>query len=913
MKFQTRLYVGFGLVLFITCVISFVMFLTLSRMNNDMELIVHDKYVKARLTTELRNEFVQLDRRVLGLFIRTGHSRQELDEMSEVISSTSAMTTDLMQEMRNQIYLPSGQAIYMRIHAAYNEYYDYLDQVIHMLRDARYVEALQMVSTDMDTIRQQLDHDILQFKSIQESEMEATLTQASDRLQLFVIITFALVAVLLLCSLVIAVWSVRRLRDSLQRVVGVLNTVKYSEQEALPRITVEADDEIGRIAEAFNVMADSLEKKTLEQRLNEEKLIGQHWIKSMVAEVTKGYQGIEDMTSLARWFISKVTPMVGATYGIFYYRHDDMLIKEASYAASGESFGKPHFLLGEGLIGQCAREQKPVIIDAPPVDYIRIRSGIGDAPPRQIVILPVTFRGRTEGVVELASFHELNETSMELLEELIETLGVTISSIAGQMQVQKLLKEAQVFTEELQTQSEELQQQQEELTTLNEQLGDQFKQTEQRNKQLEMLKLDLESKNDELLQASRYKSEFLANISHELRTPLNSILVLSQILVENAEDQLSDKQLEYVQTIYSSGNELLKLINEILDLSKIESGKMTVIVDEVPLQEFVIGLVQHFKVAAEKKAIAFDIKLDASLERDVLQTDGQKLQQIIRNLLSNAMKFTEYGRVCLSVYPLTNDEAIDLGLDSAQGEWLAFEVKDTGIGIPQEKLDMIFESFQQADGTTSRKYGGTGLGLAISKQLVELLNGTIRVASEVGVGSTFTIYIPKRIQPDAEAPKSGVKEQVAVTVENISVPVIDEHSDDEDDGVVMDNDKLKGRKILLIDDDMRNIYALTSALENYGFHVIFAENGKEGLGTLEEHADTDLILMDIMMPRMDGYEAIRKIREQPRFAELPIIALTAKAMKDDRDKCMEAGANDYISKPVNIRQLLSLIHVWLSG
>lgn len=910
MKFQTRLYIGFGIVIVMAFLISLIMVITTSRLNSDIGVLVNDKYKKVRLATDLRNNFISMDQEVYQTFIDAGHSEIQLEELSHTLSETAASSKDLMKELEQIAFLPEAMDLLDRIQFLHNEYIRISTNVIALLREDHYDDAIHMVYEEITDIRDELDDKVFDFKSLQEREMEVTLDKASSDFQTSITISVILAVLLLISIFGIAIWSVSSIRKSLRGVSNVIKQVKHSDPLNLPRIQITVQDEIGSIADAYNHMADSLEEKTIEQQKHALELEGQYWLKSMVAEISTGYQGIEDIKALAHWFITKVTPMVNANYGVLYLKEEDVYVKTASYAGDGSDIGTAHIKLNEGLVGQCAAEQRIMVINHPPANYIKIQSGTGHASPAQIVIMPITYNGVTEGVLELAAFHEINELQMMFLQEVIDTLGVTISSIAGQMQVQRLLKEAQIFTEELQTQSEELQQQQEELTTLNEQLGDEFKLSEQKNKQLELLKKDLESKNEQLLLASQYKSEFLANISHELRTPLNSILVLSQVLAENKDQQLSDKQLEYVQTIHSSGDELLKLINEVLDLSKIESGKMNVMLEEVKAKEIVDASAKSFQLIADKHGIGFHIHVDPSLEHLTLHTDGQKVQQIINNLLSNAIKFTKHGQVDFSLYIAAGDE---LGMDQDL-EWLAFEIKDTGIGIPRDKLELIFESFQQVDGTTSRKYGGTGLGLAISKQLATLLRGFIRVSSQAGLGSTFTLYIPLSTELHAESLEESTvasKNNKNSTVRDIAPVYTESISSTEDQVNRMDRHQIEGKKILLIDDDMRNIYALTSALESYGLHVIFSENGEDGLQMLQEHPDTDLVLMDIMMPKMDGYEAIRYIRESEQFRDLPIIALTAKAMKEDKAKCIQAGANDYISKPIHIDQLLSLIHVWL--
>ena len=426
------------------------------------------------------------------------------------------------------------------------------------------------------------------------------------------------------------------------------------------------------------------------------------------------------------------------------------------------------------------------------------------------------------------------------------------------------------------------------------------------------MKEALEEKAQQLEVSSQYKSEFLANMSHELRTPLNSLLILAQILSENEASHLTEKEKEYIRTIYTSGHDLLRLINDILDLAKVESGKLEVIQNEVELQEVQDYVLKQFSPIAAQKDIQFHIQLEHDLPKYVF-TDKHRLQQILNNLLSNAFKFTETGSVSLVIRKVMKERFNnDIHASKQDKDMLAFSVIDTGIGIPIEKQKAIFDAFKQADGTTSRKYGGTGLGLSISRETANLLGGFIELNSAVGKGSNFTLYLP--ILPSSEKTvelTSFIEEASAgLQYEDDSLdhyPEIEESQEIKKYG----KSSLKHKKVLIVDDDIRNVYALTIALEKYEMDIIVAENGREGIEMLQENPDTDIILMDIMMPEMDGFEATRRIRKLAKYHELPIIALTAKAMKKSREECLEAGATDFISKPINIDQLFSLMHVWL--
>ena len=971
-------------------------------------------------------------------------------------------------------------------------------------------------------------------------------------------------------------------------------------------------DEIGVLTRTFNQMIVNLRNTT---QKNEE----QNWLKSNLAEFTQMLQGHRNLESASRLILSNLAPLVGASQGVFYLMdsiNDQPILKLlSSYAYKERKNLANQFRLGEGLVGQCALEKQRILLTEVPSDYIRITSGLGEAPPLNIIVLPILFETQVNAVLELASFGPFNHLHLTFLEQLTENLGVFLNNIASQLQTQQLLEESVTLTEELQTQQEELQQSNqrleeqaqeleesqflvkqsnEELQQLNEELEEkaelleiQNREVAHKNQEVEKARQSLEEKAEQLALSSKYKSEFLANMSHELRTPLNSLLILARLLADNSLSNLTEKQVEYSRTIYSAGNDLLELINDILDLAKIESGTMLLNIEQIAFVDLETSLEQTFRELAHNKELSFTIELDEKLP-SAISNDSKRLQQVLKNLLANAFKFTEQGGVKLEISMASDADQVD-------NPMIAFAVSDTGIGIAAEKQKIIFEAFQQADGTTSRKYGGTGLGLSISRELAQLLGGRIELVSEPGQGSTFTLYLPRRqdkndqntltlperttsirkaptikelpllenrpttedtsasakvlttfpheipddreiIQPGDRilliiedddkfarilldmARQQGFKTIVALQSKqglalaqqfkpnaimlDIYMPEMDgwtvldrlKHKPDtrhipvhilsvderqqrglqlgaitylqkpvspealtqvlteikgfierqvrnllivEDDRVqaqsiieligngdvystavgtgaealnilrshhfdcmVLDlglpdmsgfelieqikqepkllklpiivytgkelsrqeetqlrglaetiiiknvrsperlldetalflhrvqanlpppkrqmleqlhqNDPvLANRKILIVDDDLRNIFALTSFLESYQMQVLFAENGRDGIERLQTNPEINLVLMDIMMPEMDGYETTRAIRQQQQFRSLPIIALTAKAMPGDREKCIAAGASDYITKPVDTEQLLSLLRVWL--
>ncbi|HZN86853.1 MAG TPA: ATP-binding protein, partial [Burkholderiales bacterium] len=679
-------------------------------------------------------------------------------------------------------------------------------------------------------------------------------------------------------------------------------------------IMVEAQGEVAALKDNINEMIVNLKDTTL-------KNTEQDWLKTHLARFTRMLQGHRDLVTVSRLILSELAPLVEAQQAAFYIAagHADAAQLEllASYACPDSL---PRSIpLGEGLVGQCAYEKKRIVLGSVPGDYLRVGSALGSGAPGSVMILPVLFEGEVKAVIELASFNRFSDIHQSFLDQLTDSIGVVLHTIAANMRTEDLLQQSQTLTAELQAQQQELQKtnvrleqqalnlqqsetllksKQEELRGANEQLqekarqlSEQMRQVELKNREVEQAKAALEDKAEQLALSSRYKSEFLANMSHELRTPLNSLLILARLMADNADGNLSAKQVEFANTIYSSGTDLLSLINDILDLAKIESGTVTLNIAAERFANLRDYVERSFSQLARDKRLPFSVALDPALPQ-AIQTDGKRLQQIIKNLLSNAFKFTSKGKVALRV---------GLASAGAAGEapMVAFSVSDTGIGIPGHKQQVIFEAFQQADGTTSREFGGTGLGLSISRELARLLGGEIRVESEPGRGSTFTLTLPLAYGAGAE----GADPAVQVQEPALAAPAALEPAPRRPVSRQA-RSALKGKRALLVDDDIRNVFALTSALEQYGMVVAHAENGREGIEALKRLQDVDVVLMDLMMPDLDGYDTIRIVRRHKRYRKLPIIAVTAKAMLGDREKCISAGATDYIAKPVDVEDLL---------
>jgi len=939
-------------------------------------------------------------------------------------------------------------------------------------------------------------------------------------------------------------------------------------------IQVEARGEVAELKDNINTMINNL-------RLTTERNTEQDWLKTNLARVTGMLQGQRDLATVGRILLSELALLVNAQQGVIYQMDTEAetgMVLLSAFAADGDGGHLRRLRIGEGLVGQCAAEKQRMLISDVPPATIMVRSGLFEAVPRNVIVLPVLFEDQVKAVIELASLSLFSASHLAFLEQLTASIGIVLNSIEATMQTEGLLKQSQQLAAELQAQQTELQQTNEQLAQKAQQLAEQNVEVERKNQEIEQARRALEEKAKELALTSKYKSEFLANMSHELRTPLNSILVLGQQLADNPDGNLTPRQVEFARTIHGAGTDLLNLISDILDLSKIESGTVSVEAEEIAFASLLDTVARPFRHEAENRQLNFEVHSDPRLDRSLV-TDSKRLQQVLKNLLSNAFKFTEEGGVSLSVSPATTGWSSDHPILGNAAMVVAFEVADTGIGIPFDKQRIIFEAFQQADAGTSRKYGGTGLGLAISRELASLLGGEIQLTSSPGKGSTFTLYLPQAyvgpsispgpnldgvttslpslqlsglrvneshaepiiddrgdLQPgdpvlliveddlhfarvlcdlsremgfkvllslrgvdalalarefnptaisldvslpdllgwtvlhhlkqdprtrhipvqmltieedrkrglslgafafvtkptnpealstalarikeyacgrrkqllvvednavegssirellghddiDVQLVSSGNEALEALRQQQVDCVVLDlrlpdmsgfevlerirdtpslgdlpviaftgkELSSDEDarlhalarsvvikgvesperlldetslflhrvvadlppskqkmlDKLHRSDDALVGKKVLVVDDDVRNIFALSSVLERRGMSALTAGTGRQAITMLESTPDLAIVLMDIMMPEMDGYQTMQVIRQNARLRRLPIIALTAKAMKGDREKCLEAGASDYLAKPVDTEQLLSALRMWL--
>jgi signal transduction histidine kinase/HAMP domain-containing protein len=673
--------------------------------------------------------------------------------------------------------------------------------------------------------------------------------------------------------------NVNQLAANLTNQVRAISEVAtaVTEGDLTRQVSVEASGEVAVLKDKLNEMIRNLRETTRQN-------VEQDWLKTNRERFTRMLQGQRDLAEVSSMILSELAPLVLAQHAVFYSMtrptdgSEPRLELQAGYGFEERRHLAATFGVGEGLVGQCAKEKKRILITDVPADYVRINSGLGASPPLNIIVLPVLFEGSVRAVVELASFSPFSITHQLFLDQLPDSIGLVLNTIEADTLTENLLKQSQSQADELRSQQEELRETNEDLGRQAKLLADRNSESESKNQEIAASKLMVEEKAGQLAVSSKYKSEFIANMSHELRTPLNCLLILAEQLEDNPEHNMTPTQVEYASVILASGRDLLALVNSILDMAKVESGTATVERVDVSMTELRTTLLREFEPMARSKGLAFSIDV-ASDGPDVVFTDQQRLNQILKNLLGNAFKFTEVGEVHLAVGPASSGWDPAISTLSNAPSVVEISVRDTGVGIEEDQQSVIFEAFAQGDGSTARRYGGTGLGLSISRALVGLLGGELRVASTPGVGSTFSLYLP-----------SGER-----------TPVVR----------ALDDAPFAGMTILVVDDDVRNIFAMTALLERGQATVCTAESGVEALARLDAIAGIDLVLMDVMMPDMDGYQTMRTIRSQPQFASLPIIAVTGKVVPGERQRCMDAGANDYFSKPVSTEELMDVIMPWL--
>ncbi|MCR8979980.1 response regulator [Brevibacillus laterosporus] len=944
MTFRRKQLLGYGCILFLLLILASLVIFTMNSINENVEEISNDRSVKIKLVSDLQSKFFHIDQELSYIIAENDIQliNQKIEQMNQKILDANSLMTVIGIKMNSE----SGQQLLAQIKVHYTDYLTYQKQIVAYVKAGNKEMARAMYVGGKEVTRKNVMEITEEFKNRQQELMDEAADESVNTFHTMLLIIILSVVLCLALGIGIASWAIRSTSRSLSHISSTISGIDFKQAEKLPRIPIVTNDEIGNICESFNEMASSLEEHTIKVKEFNNKIKEQGWVKTQQANMANLTQGIQDFDSLGQEFISKIAWIIEASYGAFYLAFGKGRSKEfkkiASFASSGEEVGITSFRLGEGVVGQCAQEKRMISLKEIPEQYITIKSALGEAFPKQILIVPVTFENETVAVIEMATLESFSDLHLQLMENVTSHLGTTVNRIFDRLEVDRLLRESQAMTEELQaqseelqTQSEELQMQTEELTSINERIEEQKQYAEEKARELEQTKIELEGRTAALLKSSQYKSEFLANMSHELRTPLNSILILSEMLSENLNEKLTSEEQEYARVINSSGSDLLSLINDILDLSKVEAGKLEVVFEEVNISELPMFMESHFSHVAAQKKLTFHIEVHPDAP-DIMYTDEQRLHQILRNLLSNAFKFTEKGSVTLQI-----KKADPLHVNMIMPEedytdyYLEISVTDTGIGIAEDKREHIFEAFHQADGATSRKYGGTGLGLSICREFARLLGGCITLDSEEGRGSTFTLYIPN-MQEGMTQELFAVRTEAAVAnmeegnIDSSHPPVSNTGTlqvSVQQSQIIVEQDQLDspqaqklaqqapsmftGKRVLVVDDDNRNVFALTTTLEREGFHVVTANNGRECLEILENDPQMDIILMDIMMPEMDGYEAMQTIRQKADLKNVPIIALTAKAMKYDREKCLKAGASDYISKPLKTSQLLSVMRVWL--
>lgn len=893
----------------------------LNRNNQVMEEILKDRYVKISSINTIRYELNTIS---LALHKASAGGHDPIYEMQKVDDSIIEINGVLMY-LEPKLNTQQAYEILALFKTQYDDYQRCVADTKEYIAQGQSIALAPALSNREEALYNQLAKTVEEFKVLQEAMMDEALdrSQAASVRMTRIMVPFLLVY--LLISAGITTWILRSMIGNISRVSRVIASAADKSSD-MPRIEIDSNDELGVIAAAYNKMAEGIENFSRAEQETSIYMQGRTWLSTNIAELTTRFQDMQNPGELGSYFINHICAAVEAQYGVLYLRDKDLTFTRlAAYAIDALPHSPDNIPMGIGLVGQCASQNQKIHLEQTPEDYIKITSGLGAAKPAVLLVQPIEYGNQVLAVLELASFKPFGDLQQQLLDEIADNLGVALFGLTQQMQVKELLNESQLLneelrvqSEELQSQSEELQSQHEELKTINEQLEAHNLRSEHRRMELESIRNELQDKNQQLMQASQFKSEFLANISHELRTPLNSILILAEILGQNPDASLSAKQVEFVQTIYNSGRDLLGLINQVLDLTKIESGKMDVNYGKISLRVWLNQVQNQGLLEAGRNGVDFSVEIDPNLP-DIIYCDEQHLLRIVNNLLSNAFKFTPHGQVRLVLNQAQRVFSDELPTLSRAGTVLEIMVSDNGIGIAADKQELIFEAFKQADGATNRIYGGSGLGLSICRQTASLLGGVIEVESEPGKGSTFRVYIPcdtgvltRQIASSTEAEQEWETAELSASAAGTSLwtgtgESADESEVNEETGI----SDLSGKTVLLVDDDMRNVFALTSVLEGKQIRVLFAENGIEAIEVLQHNPHIDLIIMDIMMPKMDGYEAITTIRTMPQYQDLPIIALTAKAMRGDRLKCIEVGASDYMNKPVDIEQLLSLISVWL--
>ncbi|WP_339262905.1 ATP-binding protein [Solibacillus sp. FSL W7-1472] len=877
-----------GYIILIICLIVSALVL-----NNQITSLQSERNGVIKYDSQMRMMSNNLERQILNMesslqrYLITD-DETHLDKFNEELATWEASYEELSTIVQD---FSSGQEQLEVIHSGIE---DWINNIGQPLLNAILANNNEEVLSTFDGMQSSVAISDLQqkftaFRTFETDAIQVKVAELNDQNTALTYSLFGILTLIATATIIIFTIISRNIAGSINEVTDAIQDMNASDGKVRKRITAKTNDEVKDLVLATNSLLTTLENR--------------QWFQTNLAEVVTAYQGVDTLDELGEVLLNSLTTRTHSVYGAFYIqdiRNKNKFNKIAAFAETGDNVGRESFEVGQGFIGQSVKEKRILSYDNKDNSFHYLETALGNIPISNGIIVPIFFGQEVVAVFELASLKPYSQLHRDLIKEVVVHLGVTINSIIGRMEVIRLLNESQAMTEELQvqseelqTQSEELKMQTEELTTINERLEERTRDAEQKTHELEKVQVELRQSAEQLRQSSNYKSEFLANMSHELRTPLNSILILSEMLAENHENHLSDDELEYAKVIHDSGEDLLNLINDILDLSKVEAGKMDLWFREMDVYEIPQHIQNLFMPIANQKGLELSVDVANDLA-EIFHTDVKRFHQVLNNLLSNALKFTEEGSVTVKV-----DRArITPAMRQLSDTWITVSVTDTGIGIPKNKQNIVFESFQQADGATVRKYGGTGLGLSICREVTKLLGGWITLSSTEGQGSTFTVYLPSL--PDGNAAQTNIAVQEAVYTDAAPAMGVSKSIFDE-------------KHILIVDDDYRNIYALRQALEHKGVHILEASNGVECLNILQTATRVDAVLMDIMMPEMDGYETMERIRKDLQLHELPIIALTAKAMKQDQDRAFEAGASDYISKPLNLEQLFSVLTVWLTS
>lgn len=894
MKKKRKLGIGFkitsGYIILIVCLIVSAVVL-----NNQITDLQAERNSIIKYDSQMRMMSNNLERKIINMesslhrYLIT-NDEIHLDKYNEEIATWESSYEELSSTVHD---FSSGRE---QLEIVHSSIVDWVNNIGQPLKNAIIAnnneEVLSMFNgTESSVAISELQEKFTSFRTYETEAIQVKVAELNDQNTALTYSLFGILTLIATVTIVIFTIISRNIAGSINEVTDAIHEMNASDGKVRKRITAKTNDEVKDLVLATNSLLTTMENR--------------QWYQTSLAEIVTAYQGVDRLDELGEVLLKSLTTRTNSVYGAFYIqdiRNRNQYNKIAAFAESGEDAGRQSFEVGQGFVGQSVKEKRILSYNNKENSFHYLETALGNIPISNGIIVPVFFGKEVVAVFELASLKPYNEQHRELIKEVVMHLGVTINSIIGRMEIIRLLNESQAMTEELQvqseelqTQSEELKMQTEELTTINDRLEERTRDAENKTHELEKVQVELKQSAEQLRQSSNYKSEFLANMSHELRTPLNSILILSEMLAENHDQHLSEDELEYAKVIHDSGEDLLNLINDILDLSKVEAGKMDLWFREMDIYEIPQHIQNLFLPVAKQKDLELTVDV-ANNMAEIFHTDVKRFHQILNNLLSNALKFTEEGSVTVKVAPAH----ITPTMRQLSDTWITVSVTDTGIGIPKNKQSIVFESFQQADGATVRKYGGTGLGLSICREVTKLLGGWITLSSTEGQGSTFTVYLPSL--PEGNAAQTIIAEQEAVYTDATPAIPLDVNKS------VFDE-----KHILIVDDDYRNIYALRQALEHKGVHILEASNGVECLNILQTATRVDAVLMDIMMPEMDGYEAMERIRKDLQLHELPIIALTAKAMKQDQDRAFEAGASDYISKPLNLEQLFSVLTVWLTS